>query len=227
MKLSKRLQAIADLIEKYKQGSILADIGTDHAYLPCYLVSHNIVDFAYACDIAKGPLQASIDTIESYNLIGQVNPLLGGGLMPIVDKKVDMISICGMGGKLTIDILAEHLSYIKDQYLFLQSNIGVDLLREFLNDNSFEIIDEALVKDANHIYEILVVKRGKKQDLTHLDYIFGPILRQHKTDLYKEKWTYQYNIQNKILESLDKNHIKYKEVYDFKTLIEGEIYDCK
>ena len=53
MKLSKRLQAIADLIVKYKQGEILADIGTDHAYLPCYLVNENIIDKAYACDISS------------------------------------------------------------------------------------------------------------------------------------------------------------------------------
>lgn len=68
MKLSKRLQAIADLIKKYKQGEILADIGTDHAYLPCYLVENDIINKAYACDIASGPINASIDTIHQYHL---------------------------------------------------------------------------------------------------------------------------------------------------------------
>ena len=54
MKLSKRLQLIADMISQYKQGSKIADIGTDHAYLPCYLVENNIVSHSYACDVAQG-----------------------------------------------------------------------------------------------------------------------------------------------------------------------------
>ena len=62
------MQAIADLIIKYKQGEILADIGTDHAYLPCYLVEKGILDKAYACDIASGPINASIETIKQYQL---------------------------------------------------------------------------------------------------------------------------------------------------------------
>ena len=75
MKLSKRLQAIADLIIKYKHGESLGDIGTDHAYLPCYLVNENVIQKAYACDIAKGPIQASIETIGSYHLENKVIPL--------------------------------------------------------------------------------------------------------------------------------------------------------
>ena len=57
MKLSKRLELLAYLVEKHKKGNILADIGTDHAYLPCYLIEKNIIDKAYACDVAKGPLR--------------------------------------------------------------------------------------------------------------------------------------------------------------------------
>ena len=63
MKLSKRLQLIADVIIKYKQGSVLADIGTDHGYLPCYLVENKIIASAYACDVAKGPLESSKEAV--------------------------------------------------------------------------------------------------------------------------------------------------------------------
>ena len=113
MKLSKRLQAIADLIIKYKHGESLGDIGTDHAYLPCYLVNENVIQKAYACDIAKGPIQASIETIGSYHLENKVIPLLGSGIHPLLDQQVDMISICGMGGKLIVDILDEFPEYSK------------------------------------------------------------------------------------------------------------------
>ena len=119
MKLSKRLQAIADLIIKHKNGDSLADIGTDHAYLPCYLVEEGVIDYAYACDIASGPIKASIETIKLNNLENKVIPLLGSGMCPIRDKSVNMISICGMGGKLTIDILEET---IKD--MFFQGDIS-------------------------------------------------------------------------------------------------------
>ena len=131
MKLSKRLQAIADLIEKYKQGEILADIGTDHAYLPCYLVEKGIIEKSYACDIASGPINASIETIQQYQLQKYVIPLLGSGMNPIIDKNIDMISICGMGGKLIVDILNEHQEFLKNHRFILQANVGLEVLREY------------------------------------------------------------------------------------------------
>ena len=156
MKLSKRLQAIADLIIKYKHGESLGDIGTDHAYLPCYLVNENVIQRAYACDIAKGPIQASIETIGSYHLENKVIPLLGSGIHPLLDQHVDMISICGMGGKLIVDILDEFPEYIQDQRLFLQANVGLEVLREYLYLHQIEIIDEDIVKDAQTVLKNLV-----------------------------------------------------------------------
>ena len=72
MKLSKRLQLIADVISKYKQGSVLADIGSDHGYLPCYLIKNKIITCAYACDVAQGPLDSAKETIKQYGLEDKV-----------------------------------------------------------------------------------------------------------------------------------------------------------
>lgn len=228
MKLSKRLQAIADLIEKYKQGDILADIGTDHAYLPCYLIENKIIDKAYACDVASGPIAASIDTIQSHKLEREIIPLLGDGLDPIVDKHVDMISICGMGGKLTVDILSAHKDYLDDKLLILQSNTGLELLRGFLFSNGFEIIAEDIVKDAKHIYEIIVCKKSHKQVYySKEDMYFGPILKKEKNNLFFEKWERQLRIQEKVLGSLDKDHEKYKSVKETIEMIEGELNEGK
>lgn len=224
MKLSKRLQAIADLIIKYKQGEILADIGTDHAYLPCYLVEEGIINKAYACDIASGPINASIETIKQYQLENYVIPLLGSGMNPIIDKTVDMISICGMGGKLTVDILDEHREFLDQHRFILQSNIGIEILREYLYKQNMEIIDEGIVKDAHHIYEIIVCQKSDKQlNYTNKDFVFGPCLRKQKNELFYEKWNYQLNIQKNILASLSDTHPRYKEVYDMIELIEGEL----
>ena len=224
MKLSKRLQAIADLITKYKQGDTLADIGTDHAYLPCYLVSEGIIEKAYACDIASGPINASIETIQLYQLERHVIPLLGSGMNPIIDKKVDMISICGMGGKLTVDILDEHKDFLDHHQIILQSNVGLEVLREYLFQHQMKIIDEGIVKDAHHIYEIIVCEKTKEQiSYNEQDIYFGPCLRKNKNGLFYEKWYRQLEIQRKIIESLDITHPRYQEVTHMIQLIEGEI----
>lgn len=224
MKLSKRLQAIADLIIKYKQGKTLADIGTDHAYLPCYLVAHDVIEKAYACDIASGPINASIETIQQYELEKQVIPLLGSGMNPIIDKSVDMISICGMGGKLTVDILSEHPEFLSQHRFILQANIGLEILREYLYHQNMKIIDEDIVKDAHHIYEIIVCEKTK-ENITYneRDFYFGPCLRKHKNGLFYEKWHRQLEIQRNILKSLDEKHPRFQEVQHMIDLIEGEI----
>lgn len=224
MKLSKRLQAIADLIIKYKHGEVLADIGTDHAYLPCYLVKKDVIEKAYACDIASGPINASIETIQLYQLEKQVIPLLGSGMNPILDKKIDMISICGMGGKLTVDILDEHREFLDHHRFILQSNIGLEVLREYLFKQNMKIIDEDIVKDAHHIYEIIVCE--KTDDILEYDekdFYFGPCLRRHKNGLFYEKWRRQLEIQYRILKSLENNHVRYQEVQHMIEMIEGEL----
>lgn len=228
MKLSKRLQTVCDLIIKYKQGEVLADIGTDHAYLPCYLIENKTVEKAYACDVASGPINASIETIKTYHLDNQVIPLLGSGITPIVDKKVDMISICGMGGKLMVDILEENINYINEQCLFLQPNVGLEIVREYLYQNHFEIIDEDIVKDVHHIYEVIVCKKTNNQiHYNEKDFFFGPYLRQKKSELFIEKWQRQLTIQKNILKSLQPTHPKYQEVKHMIELIEGELNESK
>jgi tRNA (adenine22-N1)-methyltransferase len=223
---SKRLNALSLLVEKYKRGDVLADIGSDHGYLPCDLVSRNIVSLAYACDIAQGPLNASIENIKLNHLENKVIPLLGSGMMPIIDKKVDMITISGMGGVLMVEILDTYREKLKNYRFVLQANTGIDILRKYLNEQSIHIIDEAIVEDAHHIYEIIVCEYGNRDDLTELDYIFGPILRKNKDKLFIKKWTHQLNIQKNILKSLDKTHPKYQEVKTLKNMIEGELNDC-
>jgi len=224
MKLSKRLQAIADLIQTYKYGEKLADIGTDHAYLPCYLVEKGIIEKAYACDIASGPIQASIDTIGQNQLEKYVIPLLGSGMNPIMDKQVDMISICGMGGKLTVDILNEYPDYLSGHRFILQANVGLEILREYLYQQQMKIIDEGIVKDAHHIYEIIVCEKTDQiLEYNNNDIYFGPCLRRNKNELFYEKWERQLEIQKNILKSLEKEHPRYHEVMEMISMIEGEI----
>lgn len=223
MKLSKRLEAISRLVEKYKIGEVLADIGTDHGYLPCDLVSRGIFEKAYACDVAEGPLNASKENIQLNQLENKVIPLLGSGMNPIIGKKVDMISIAGMGGILMVEILNEYKDLLMNYRFVLQANVGIEILREFLEKNHLKIIDEDIVEDAHHIYEIIVCEYSDNFAYSKEDYYFGPVLRHKKNDLFYKKWNRMLVTQKNILSSLNENHPKYQEVLSIIQMIEGEL----
>lgn len=215
MKLSKRLNAIANMIIKQASNhDTLADIGTDHGYLPCFLVSENIIEKAYACDVAKGPLESSKETIRSMHLEEKVIPLLGDGLAPILNHPVTMISISGMGGFLMVDILNTHLEKLPQVHtLVLQANICEYAVREYLSANGWKIVDEDIVKDLHHLYEIIVFKKTNiPVTYNELDYNYGPILRTKQPELFKQKWEREKNIRQRILDSIqDPTHSKYIE----------------
>lgn len=214
MKLSKRLQFLANLIEKYKKGDVLADIGTDHAYLPCYLIENKIVNKAYACDVARGPFESSLSTIKQHNLTNHVEALLGDGIEPVLNKKVDMISIAGMGAYLITEILEKNFTYLdKVEVMFLQPNANTDHLRKYLFEHNFMIIDENLIKDGHHIYDMMVVKKvNEKIDYNEYDIEFGPILRKQLTPLFIDKWKKQHHVFENIIKDLAENHPRYIEL---------------
>lgn len=230
MKLSKRLQLLADVIKQYKQGATIADIGTDHAYLPCYLVLEGIVSHAYACDVAKGPLESSKETIDLYQVEDRVTPLLGNGLEPILTKDIDMISIAGMGSYLIVEILDKNKSYLRDvKVLFLQANANQDYLRKYLFSNDWKIVDEQMVKEAGHIYEVMVVTSQNDKDIVYdkNDIEFGPVLGTVQTPLFQEKWRKQQDVYHKIMETLPKDHPRYLELDDKLKRIEGILHASK
>ena len=214
MKLSYRLKQIADLISKYKNGEVLADIGTDHAYLPCYLVENHIITQAYACEVANGPYQSSLATISQHQLQDQVIALLGDGLDPIKDKQSDMIVIAGMGAYLISEILEKNFNCLKQvKVLFLQPNANSDHLRKYLFEHGLMIIDEKMVKDGHHIYEMMVVcHQIADMEYDEYDILFGPVLKQHKDSLFIEKWQHQKHVFENIIKDLDADHPRYIEL---------------
>ena len=214
MKLSKRLELLAHLVEKHKKGNILADIGTDHAYLPCYLIEKNIIDKAYACDVAKGPFAASLSTIKQYHFEENVEALLGDGLDPILDKEIDMVTIAGMGSFLIVEILEKNKDYLnKVKQFYLQPNANTDHLRKYLFNNHFKIIDEKMIKDGHHVYEMMVIE-NTNQDIQYSqeDIMFGPILRKNKDELFIRYWQKQYQTYLKIMKDLPSNHPRYLDL---------------
>ena len=174
--------------------------------MPCYLIEKNIIDKAYACDVAKGPFAASLSTIRQYHFEENVEALLGDGLDPILDKKVDMVTIAGMGSFLIVEILEKNKAYLnKVKQFYLQPNANTDHLRKYLFKNHFKIIDEKMIKDGHHVYEMMVVE-NTNQDKLFIRY-----------------WQKQYQTYLKIMKDLPSNHPRYLELEKQKQLIEGEL----
>ena len=187
-----RLKDIASLVDNC---DIIADIGTDHGYLPIFLLQNKIAKFAYACDVAKGPLQSAIDNLKKYNLQDNSETILTDGLIN-VPAKVNTIIIAGMGGNLIIDILKNR--QFDFQTYILQPNIHHYALRKYLMENNFQIVDEKVSYAQKKYYEIIKVKHGK-QTLNENELLYGPINLSKKSELFINKWIETKNKLSKIL----------------------------
>lgn len=160
--LTPRLEAIAEMVD---QGATLADIGTDHGYLPVALLNRGVIESAIAADVNEKPLEsAKRNTPE--NLKEHMQFRLGNGLGPILEGEVDQIVIAGMGGELIGQILSADWKKTRSfASLILQPMVKVSYLREFLKDNGFCIVDETMVQEGNKFYQIMKVKHGQEQEL--------------------------------------------------------------
>lgn len=152
--LKPRMKAIADLVP---QGSVLADIGTDHGLIPIYLIKNNICKFAIASDINIKPLEFCIKNIKNKNLVHKIEARISDGLKDISPHECDVICIAGMGGNQIINIL--DIKFDK-HILILQPMTSSGKLRKFLYENEFKIIKEEIVLDNNILYIIIMARKG-------------------------------------------------------------------
>ena len=150
--LNNRLALCAEMVRK---NSRIADIGTDHAYLPIYLIKTNKASHVLACDIRQKPLDNAAANVKKTNT-ENVELRLCDGLSGVEPHEVDTIVIAGMGGEVISGIL-NSCPWIKDNryHLLLQPMTSADALRQFLCENGFEIADETAVEDNGKIYTII------------------------------------------------------------------------
>ena len=181
MKLSPRLQTIANNVPRSNK---CCDIGTDHGYVPIYLIKKNIVNMAIATDINGGPLKTAKKQIEWAGLEEKIQIRQGNGLEPIKPYEVDTTIIAGMGGLLIKDILDSSKKIAKSINSFvLQPMIAQAELRKYLIENQFMIIDEDLAQEKNRIYEIIIAKHGKQKVENDIYYDIGKPLIEKKHPL--------------------------------------------
>ncbi len=173
-KLDVRLQAVADFVP---ENTTLADIGTDHASLPVYLVQKGTVPFAIAADVNKGPLEHAAKAVEEAGLGTQITLRLSNGLDEIGETEVNCIVMAGMGGIL-ISQLIEKAEWLKnsEKTLILQPMTDAPLLREFLAKEGYEIVAEKGVVHKTHAYTVMkVVYSGKSYMPQGIDLYVGKL----------------------------------------------------
>ena len=203
MNLSPRLKKIVDFVPK---NSIVADIGTDHGYVPKHLVDEGISKRVIATDISKGSLQKTIDYIREENLEEDIQARLGDGLEPIKPFEVDTAIVAGMGGILITEILTRSMTTAKSiNTLILQPMVGSVELRRFLHESGFMIVDEDLVREGDKYYEVIVAKCGLQKFANDLSYEISPVLLEKNNPLTRELIENRLRINENIMESLRDN----------------------
>lgn len=177
MVLDIRLRAAADMVPR---GSRLADIGSDHAYLPISLCLENKIESALASDINEGPVSAAVANIHKNGLDGRIIAVRADGLDKTWDFRPDCITILGMGGELIVSIL-DKAEWVRDERitLVLQPMTHPEILAKYLAESGFLVTNEAIVRDGgrdDRIYRIICAKySGKRQKLTEAEALIGRI----------------------------------------------------
>ncbi|MCJ7855721.1 class I SAM-dependent methyltransferase [Lachnospiraceae bacterium NSJ-143] len=178
MEISQRLKTVAGFV-KYKT---IADIGTDHGYIPCYLALNEKITRAIACDINDGPLGKARENVKANGLDEIIETRLGPGLLPLHKSEAETVIIAGMGGILICDILFEGMDILGGvKQLIVQPQRDVYRVRKFLHKIGFMIEDEEMVYEAGKFYNIISAVRGSERYSDEISYIFGKRLMEKKS----------------------------------------------
>lgn len=199
LKLSRRLLCAAAFI---REGAFLADVGTDHAYLPIALCLEGKLRGAVASDINEGPVERAKENIKKYGLDGKITVRLSDGLRGIEEFSPDHVAILGMGGELIARILSD-APWVKSEKirLCLQPMTHPELLREYLSSNGFFVADEEIVEEDGKIYQlILAVYSGKGEEYGEEELLLGKINIRKGGDSLRRLGEWQIAVLNKRIE---------------------------
>ena len=204
MELSKRLQAVADRVTF---GLKVADIGTDHGYIPIYLVENKKNPSAVAMDINKGPLKKAEENIALHGLEGYIETRLSNGAEKLQCKEADSIVIAGMGGGLVIRIMEQDEEIFKNVKEFiLQPQSEIWKVRKYLMENDYKIIQEDMVLEDGKFYPMMKVINGKTEHYSMTELQYGKFLLQDRHPVLKQFLEKEFRIKEGIYQNLNENH---------------------
>ncbi|GAA0396565.1 tRNA (adenine(22)-N(1))-methyltransferase TrmK [Pseudomonas extremaustralis] len=200
--LSLRLERVAANVPV---GARLADIGSDHGYLPVALMRRGLIAAAVAGEVATTPFHAAQRTVRDNDLQPHISVRLADGLAAITAQDgITAISICGMGGETIRDILDNGKAYLRGkERLILQPNGGEQPLRQWLMDNGYSILHEELLRENRFYYEIIVAERAAPVRYTPEQLYFGPLQMQARSPLFLAKWQRLLGLKRKTLAGLE------------------------
>jgi len=172
-------------------GARLADIGSDHGYLPVALMRRGVIASAVAGEVAITPFHAAERTVRENDLERQISVRHANGLMAIEPADaITVISICGMGGETIRDILDDGKARLSgDERLILQPNGGEQPLRQWLMENGYRILFEEVLQENRFHYEIIVAERTGPVVYTPEQLYFGPLQMEARSPAFLNKWT--------------------------------------
>ncbi len=201
MDLSERLYAVAGLVTP---GNRLADVGTDHGYIPIYLIEQGKIPHGIAMDVNRGPLERAREHIAQFGLEEQIETRLSDGLENLKAGEADTVVIAGMGGALTVRILERGLSLLPTvRELILQPQSELAKVRRWLWEHDFAIEDEDMVKEDGKYYPMMRVKGGQRTPaLSREELQYGPILLEKRHPVLREYLLWERGIKEAILEQI-------------------------
>lgn len=205
-----RIHAIASMV---KQGMILADIGTDHAFLPIMLVKKGVVPKAYACDITEGPLSIAKTNIAHENLEDRIIPILSDGFA-LVPSEVQCAVIAGMGSDTIISILERGMDHIlRMEQIIVEPNNDPQKVREWISDHGFTICDEQVVHERRHDYVIISFNTIKHKAYSEEDIILGPVLKERNELAFQNYCAHEFDKLTMILSHREDEKLQKRKQY--------------
>ncbi|MBJ2245297.1 tRNA (adenine(22)-N(1))-methyltransferase [Pseudomonas haemolytica] len=200
--LSMRLERVATHVPA---GARLADIGSDHAYLPVALMRRGVIAAAVAGEVATTPFHAARRTVDDNGLAQHITVRLADGLAAIeVADEISAISLCGMGGETIRGILDCGKAHLNGgERLILQPNGGEQPLRQWLMENDYQILHEELLRENRFYYEIIVAERAEAVTYSAEQLYFGPLQMQARSPDFLAKWQRMLRQKRKTLASLE------------------------
>ena len=193
IRISDRLRIVAHMCDK---GAVVADIGTDHGYLPIHLVQEGIAPSAIAMDLRKGPLEKAKKHIRDNCLEDRIQTRLSDGLEKLSKNEADIITICGMGGRLIADIVTKGMNVITQNTTLIvspQSEVGD--FRHFLVSQGLVVDDEQMLKEDGKYYFIIKCRKSEESvcsEFSETQYQYGWKLLDSK-----DETLYEYLIKEK------------------------------
>lgn len=199
--LSKRLSAVAEMVTA---GMRLADVGTDHGYVPIYLVSRGLIPSAIAMDIKEGPLERARAHISAEGLEDRIITRLSDGLKSLKNNEVDAMIAAGMGGGLVIRILSEGCGDAKGivEYI-LQPQSEIKKVRQYLCGSGYRIVQENIVLEDGKYYPMMKAVRGRSEPYSEAELEYGKLLLMDRHPVLKKFLEREIVINKRIVAELE------------------------